>query len=498
MNNYYDEDDMVIDSHEYPDPDLYAPQVPWVRTSGGIFGGHDPNIDPMLYENSGAVDSPREGEEYSDTEEKEENVVDGNDSSVNPDFQEDDDSEQSDLFVSEADSDFDEPTLEDRNNEMEQIQSSRKSRSGAAIDSSYFRARRGRGRGQGGGRGRGRGGKGMKKGIRKPLEPSFEFKQLHSQATTAFLEQNYAAAEDFAKQAIQLNPEIFSIYSLLSEVHMARGDKNRAMHALFNGAHTRPRDTVLWCKVAKMIIEVAGDERQTGIPDAIYCYNRVIGAESSHVEARYERAALHREMGSKKSAAHDYIRLLRYLPHDTAVLRHLAEVFIDLGESTRSIEYYDKSIAHYQSLPPGTDMNFSWSDLNIYAELFMSSIETSMFTTALLKVKSACRWLLGRSEETFWDRYNDDDREFDMLDQPRREEIAEYVANTFAIDTYGEGLPLELRVKLGLFRLRLGEEHFDEAMVSPWGWQLTVIINGYVGTFPLPRARGYRYGWKSV
>lgn len=298
------------------------------------------------------------------------------------------------------------------------------------------------------------------------MEPSAEFKSLHSQATLSFIEQDYDAAEEFAKQAIQRNPEMFTAYSLLSEIHMARDDKKRAMHALFNGAHTRPRDTVLWCNVAKLIMDIAGDDRSSGIPDAVYCYNRVIGSESNHVEARYERAALHREYGNMKRAAYDYVRLLRTLPNDPTVLRHLAEIYVDLDESGRAIDCYETSIAHSQILEPTNATAFTWSDLNIYAELYMYSTDSADIMKGISKVKNACRWLLNRGDEQFWDLFNEDDREFDATDDPRRSEMPEFVRGQHDMSTYGEGLPLELRAKLGLLRLNLGEDHYSEALVS--------------------------------
>lgn len=289
----------------------------------------------------------------------------------------------------------------------------------------------------------------------------------------AFLDQRYSVAEDLAKQAIQLNPEIFTAYSLLSEIHMARNDKARAMTALFNGAHTRPNDTELWYKVGKLIMEVAGDKRSSALQDAIYCYNRVLDSFRLHVEARFERASLHREAGNSRRASLDYIRLLKQLPHDTGVLRRLAETYIDLGQSAPAIEQYDISIAHFQSLDQGTIGRFTWSDLNIYAELFMNSTTSTEFNTALSKVKSASRWLLHRRDEYFWDKYNEDDREFDAADEPRRTEVPEYDPGRYDIATYGEGLPLEIRVKLGLFRFNLGDDQVGEAMVSvsaaKWG-----------------------------
>lgn len=370
-------------------------------------------------------------------------------------------------MVSEADSDSEASGPTTANERGRTTRGGRRGRGGGY---GSWRGQRGRGRPRGRG-GLGRGNKGVKRGTRKPLQPSEEFKELHSQATLAFLDQRYSEAEDLAKQAIQLNPEIFTAYSLLSEIHMAQNDKARAMKALFSGAHTRPNDTDLWYKVGKLVIETAGDNRSSAIRDAIYCYARVLEVNRLHVEARFARAALHREAGNSRRACLDYLRLIKQLPHDTGVLRHLAETYIDLGQSEPAIEQYDTSIAHYRSLNRDIIGAFTWSDLNIYAELFMNSNVSAQdvstqFVGALSKVKSVSRWLLRRGEETFWDNYNEDDREFDAADEPRRIEVPEYSPDKHDLADYGEGLPLEIRVKLGLFRLNLGDDYIDEAMVG--------------------------------
>ena len=370
-------------------------------------------------------------------------------------------------MISEADSDSADPGPTTTNERGRTTRGSRGGRGGGAKSYGSWRTQRGRGRGRSRGRGGlGRGNKGVKRGTRKPLPPSEQFKELHSQATMAFLDQRYSDAEDLVKQAIQLNPEIFTAYSLLSEIHMARNDKARAMTALFNGAHTRPNDIDLWCKVAKLIMEVAGDNRSSAIQDAIYCYNRVLESFNLHVEARFGRAALHREAGNSRRACLDYLRLIKQLPHNTGVLRHLAETYIDLGQTEPAIAQYDISIKHYQSIDQDIVGAFTWSDLNIYAELFMNSNDSAEFAGGLSKVKRVSRWLLHRGEESFWDNYNEDDREFDAVDEPRRIEVSEYNPSKYDLTTYGEGLPLEVRVKLGLFRLNLGDDQIDEAMVG--------------------------------
>ena len=65
-----------------------------------------------------------------------------------------------------------------------------------------------------------------------------------------------------------------------------------------------------------------------------------------------------------------------------------------------------------------------------------------------------------------WERFDEDDREWDGYDSPRRIKTNGFIPDQWPRDSYGLGLPLELRIKLGLFRLKMGYEHKDEALVS--------------------------------
>ncbi|KAF9889891.1 transcription factor TFIIIC subunit tfc4 [Aspergillus nanangensis] len=306
-----------------------------------------------------------------------------------------------------------------------------------------------------------RGGKGVKRGPRKPLEPSPEFKLLHSEATSAFIDGDYDRAADLVKRAIQINPEMFAAHSLLSEIFLAQGEKDKALTALFSGAHTQPRDPTVWARVAKMILERSGDDRQAALNDVIYCYSRVIEIDPRNHNARYHRAAVYRELGYNGRAATEYERILRDIPHDTRALRYLAEIYIDLNQVDKAVERWAGSVEYYISLDPEEAPEMSWSDVNIYAELYSY---LGQHAKGLKALKQLSRWLLGRKDDTMWDEFDGDDREWDAEDSPRRIKVDGYIPGQWPRDSYGLGLPPELRIKLGLFRLRMGYENKDEAL----------------------------------
>ncbi|KAJ5746656.1 hypothetical protein N7520_011838 [Penicillium odoratum] len=327
-------------------------------------------------------------------------------------------------------------------------------------DSDARRRRQRRGGGRFSGRWGARGGKGIKRGPRKPLEPGPEFKILHSAATEAFIDGDYDRAMEHVMLAIQCNPEMFPAHSLLSEIFLAQGQKDKALAALFNGAHTRPKDPTVWLKVARLILQRAGEDRKRALNDVIYCYSRVLDIDPQNFNIRYQRAALYRELMYNGRAAAEYERILRDRPHNARALRHLAEIYIDLNEVQKAIAHWTNSIEFYLSIDP-QDTRLSWSDVNIYVELF--SI-TGQPVKGLHALKSVSRWLLGRGDDTLWDDFADDDREWDSSDSPRRIKTNGYDPNHWPQGSYGLGLPIELRIKMGLFRLKMGYEHHQEAL----------------------------------
>lgn len=313
---------------------------------------------------------------------------------------------------------------------------------------------------------KGRGGpgaKGKKRGLRKPLEPSMEFKTLHSQATMAFIDHDYEKAEKLALQAIHVNPEMFAAHSLLSEIYMARKDKPKALAALFNGAHTRPRDTQVWLKLAQWIIERTGSDEIASIRDAIYCYSRVIAVDKNCARARRGRAALYRASGQTSRAAFDYEYLLAQIPHDTNILRILAEIYIDLSETDLALSHFDRSFRYYRAKESHNVTFITWSDINIYVELCGYEQE---YQKGIFQLKSLARWLVGRGNDNFWDYFDRDDREWDREDEPRRVQVEGFISGKYVASAYGIGLPIELRAKLGVYRLEMGADNIDEAIAS--------------------------------
>ena len=322
------------------------------------------------------------------------------------------------------------------------------------------------------------------RGFRKPVEPGPEVMNCLSEATMAFASGESDRAEELTLKALQMNPEVFQAHNLLSEIHAARGDMVKSISVAWNGAHTRPRDVRMWRQVASLILGQDNTDREECLRDALYCYSRIIAVDRCNIEARYQRAALNKELGYRKKAVVEYEYLLTYLlPHNTTVLRHLAHTCIEMNDAERALTQYEYAMNDEHQSSMNALPSFNWSDINVLAELY---IARGKHDAGLVQIKRLSRRLLGRSKEAFWDDDTDDDREWDVRDIPRRTENKGFKTEAYGQETYGQGLPLDIRVKLGVLRLFCGKDSYSEALVSDPNmlatWELTIFHGSH--TFP--------------
>lgn len=320
--------------------------------------------------------------------------------------------------------------------------------------------RSGRQRGRSGGKGRVP--KGTKRGLVKPLEPDFDFKQALALANEAFIGRRLQEAQERALEAIRLNPEIFQAHILLSEIHAEVGDEELSVRALFNGAHTRSRDVQIWFTVKERLSQITGAASSARSAEGVlYCLNRILALQPENVGCRIERIALNKKLGFYFRASQEIEHLLQENPSDLALLRQFAEVSMKTGEVDAALDFYEKAVTLHLTTENVISESFGWSDVNVFVELYAAN---HRYNTAIEKLKYLSRYLMGRACDDLWSCL-EDDREWDLDDQPRRSATPGFEPGLFSRESYGEGLPLELRVKLGAFRLKMGPTKKQESLV---------------------------------
>lgn len=317
-------------------------------------------------------------------------------------------------------------------------------------------------------RGRGRGG--SRRGRRrKPTDYGHDFKECLANASKAFLNGELESAADFARQAVKANPEVFQAHSLLSEILKAQGHEEDSVQALWFGAITI-RDSDVWRLVAEKTLEVDDEDRTLDrIKMAIECYSEAIKISKDinmEYELRVVKLSLYQEIRNIKFARLDCKNILKQWPGKSQYVKEYAQLTAglhDSGELQKSLDAYDACFEIYQDddvFGDEEDENDPWDHLNIYLELLYHCGDPA---DGLAKAKRYSRWFIGRKDETFWDRYVYDDREWDS-ENDRRVYVGEFQQGKASRDNamYGDGLPIDIRVRMGLFRMKLGMK--DEAL----------------------------------
>lgn len=291
------------------------------------------------------------------------------------------------------------------------------------------------------------------------LEPTADIKQRLSLASDAFMRRDFDHAYEVLSEIIRINAETYDAWMMLSSIYQERRQMPEAIMAMCFAAHLHPGDFHGWMTVAQFALDdTTPGERERNLEVAQLCYSAAIKANRKSLKARIGKANCALEAGRSSIAAGEYVKVLKQRPYNMGVLRNLAEAAFDTRSAKKYIDqargFYEQAIAHVRVGGQHLKGTFMWSDVIIYVEM-CAFLER--YADAALALRSLSRMLIGRQEETYWDRYVDDDREWDQ-EEDRRREVPEYSPEKYPYDSYGPALPLDLRAKLAVYRLKLGQE----------------------------------------
>ncbi|KAK4106429.1 TPR-like protein [Parathielavia hyrcaniae] len=304
-------------------------------------------------------------------------------------------------------------------------------------------------------------------GHRKAVELPPDIRFRMSLANDAFQQQNYDKTVAHLSEIIRINSEVFNAWMLLSTVHETLGNREQAVWCRISAAHLTPRDVPQWIATAEYALECL-DELDDGSPDkdemlrrAYACYTQALETDRSNIVARTGRADVIMMQGNAGKALAEYQKALNYKPYNIRTVRNIADVALDARDRRKGANIargaYRRLIDHLQE--SGTfeaeEGRFEWSDLRIYVEFF-NILE--QWQEGAQELKEISRWLLGRRTETYWDQWSDDDREWDVHED-RRVVVPGFEPARFPQECYGQGLPVDLRAKLYVYRSKLGFEY---------------------------------------
>ncbi|KAJ4304323.1 transcription factor TFIIIC subunit tfc4 [Collariella sp. IMI 366227] len=297
------------------------------------------------------------------------------------------------------------------------------------------------------------------------LPPDIQFRL--SLANEAFQQKDYPKTVANLSEIIRINSEVFPAWALLSTVHETLGNREQAVWCRISAAHLTPRDVPQWIATAEYALECL-EELEDGTPEkdemlgrAYACYTQALEVDRSNITARMGRADVIMMQGNASKALAEYQKALGYKPWNIRTVRNIADVALDVKDRRKGADIargaYRRLVDYLQA--EGTygaeEGRFEWSDLRIYLEFFTT---LEQWQEGAQELKEISRWLLGRREEGYWDQWADDDREWDINDD-RRVEVPGFEVARFPQETYGQGLPVDLRAKLYVFRSKMGLEY---------------------------------------
>lgn len=295
--------------------------------------------------------------------------------------------------------------------------------------------------------------------VRGAAEPTAEVKMLLARASLLLTSDDPDGALEILSEVVRLNAETHEAWATMATVYDRQGRGAEALMAMCFAAHLRPRDFHGWMSCAQYALNGGDDDdRAHNVEVAQLCYSAAIRANPRSLKARIGKANCALEAGRSSVAAAEYVKVLRRRPYNMAILRNMAEAAFDTRSARKYVErtkeFYELAINHARTGGQHLRGSFEWPDVTIFVEM-CAFLER--YSDAALALRSLTRMLLGRQEETFWDDYVDDDREWDQ-EEDRRREVPEYVPGRYPAELYNRRLTRELRARLAIYRLKLGQE----------------------------------------
>lgn len=281
-----------------------------------------------------------------------------------------------------------------------------------------------------------------------------EIRDHLSRANEAFVRQDLATAWKHYTEVIKLDPKNFNAYRTLGEMCQMRGNLNKCCLYWLLAAECGEADDRFWAMVGELSALLGH------IDQAVHCFNQAIAKlDGANTEYILQRSLLYKEKRNYGRALEGLQRIFQRHPDDASILKTLAGVYVEQKRLNDAINLYMRVLESNMNPQPGSRYAlFGWTELNITLELLASQ---HSWAPGIKLIKVVARWKQGRRDEAWWDD-EDNDSEFDM-DRRRDYILAKKPASYNDLMHRDIHLPIDIRFKLGCFRLEL--DHKDEAIL---------------------------------
>jgi general transcription factor 3C polypeptide 3 (transcription factor C subunit 4) len=278
---------------------------------------------------------------------------------------------------------------------------------------------------------------------------SHEVKMLLSECTRAFTDMDYATAIQLAETAVQEDKNAKEAYILLAAIHEELGNMEKVRLAKAAAMYLDKRNAEGWKEIAQMSVE------SNHLYDALEFYTQAISADGKDLEAMNGKIDVLEQIGDIRKAVDVLKKMRKVDPTNAETLVRMAHNLTELNKTSEAVALYEDLLDRNQD--PYIDrrnlQEFGFSELNVLIELYFVQ---RAWIKSIKTIKRVSRWILERGDETFWDEVKDDS-EFDSR-RFRNKRLER-------CDSYNSpekfSLPIDIRVKLLLCRVRVGD--YDEA-----------------------------------
>ncbi|KAJ2652522.1 transcription factor TFIIIC subunit tfc4 [Coemansia sp. RSA 1250] len=367
-----------------------------------------------------------------------------------------------------------------------------------------------------------------KKKKRRPRRPvySTQVQRKLGAANTLYVDRKLDEAFDILCDVIREDANCGAAWTTMALIREDQGRISDATHLYMVAAHLNPSYTAAWEHLYMMqmkLVEEASTAASLGNPEAndqrIEMLNQaheslkhIVTNDPNNQEAWMRRIAVLEQLEDDKGLARAYRSLFRHHPNNMEMIRKASTLFAkrrgdittpikwfstaienhnsqaieyadraqeqarlqrnkgqnsDFGEQSHDMDLeadseneddedmFDEEWAEYFATNPEATVpmdefgGYSYSDLNMLAELRMLKHD---YETGIVELKRGARFIQGRGRDVRWEGKELSD-----------EADAEYPPSQ---DFHGAGLPVELRIRLGQFRLMLGHEETAESHLS--------------------------------
>jgi general transcription factor 3C polypeptide 3 (transcription factor C subunit 4) len=301
--------------------------------------------------------------------------------------------------------------------------------------------------------------------MQKHVDPGTPYRESAAAANEAYVTGDLDQALEHIFEAISANPEVFHGHLLVAQILEEQGRSRDALYAMTNGAAVK-RNAETWVEVAERYLAFEGkDQDPNDVLSALSCYSQAVKLDKGNCDMREAKLRLYLEIEDWPSARLECKGLVRLRPAELDYVRQYASLCNMTGkpdERERALLAYEAAFKLQANQPSPDNPDEYWDHLNVYLDLLHRSGRPY---DGVAELKKLARWLLGRKDDTFWDAWDWDDREFDN-DDVRRDQVAQFKQGRVARDPlkYGGGLPLDIRVKMGMFRAQMGLVQQPEAL----------------------------------